>query len=191
MEIDSSNTTNSSGTTGPVLMSNRCHAKASCNKLGLAEGLTPVYAANGMNFCALTYASISATSNVDWEAATAILTSGGYRLPTEMEWMWAAMGAHDDGQGGGTDTTGYAKAFAASTGSNAIGDNEWYCTNRSNKANPAGTEADNELGFYDINGNVCEWCWDWYGSYPTGTQTDCRGGRFGHDPRQSRWQLEQ
>lgn len=90
--------------------------------------------------------------------------------------MWAAMGATSGyGYTGGTYTTGYAKAFAGSTGSNAIGDYVWYADNSSDSTHPVGTKLPNELGLYDISGNVYEWCWDWYGDYPVGTQTDYRG----------------
>jgi formylglycine-generating enzyme required for sulfatase activity len=140
--------------------------------------------------------SIPTTNNADWNAAIATWTNSGYRLPTEMEWMWAAMGAPADGQSGGTNTTGYAKAFAGSTGSNAIGDYAVYGFYDSTKidgqtltarTNPVGskTSGANELGLYDMSGNVNEWCWDWHALYPTGTQIDYRGavpdiGRVAH-----------
>ncbi|MBU1068901.1 SUMF1/EgtB/PvdO family nonheme iron enzyme [Myxococcota bacterium] len=178
---DPSNTTYSSGTSDPVQQVSWYDAIAFCNKLSILEGLTPVYAVSGVDFSALTYAQIPTATNADWNAATANWAANGYRLPTEMEWMWAAMGA-DTGAPGVTNTTGYLKAFAGSTGSNAIGDYAWYTTNSASKTHPAGTKLPNELGLYDLSGNVWEWAWDWYASsYPTGTLTDIRGPASGAD----------
>ncbi len=169
----------SSGTTDPVTYINSYHTIAFCNKLSLAEGLTPVYSVNGVDFSTLTYASIPTTDNADWNAATVTWTNNGYRLPTEMEWLWAAMGATSDRSygytGSGVNTTGYTKAFAGSTGSNSIGDYVWYNTNSSSKTHPVGSKVANELGLYDMSGNVLEWCWDWHGAFPTGILTDYRG----------------
>jgi formylglycine-generating enzyme required for sulfatase activity len=180
MGNDPSSTTFSSGTGDPVQQANWYHAIAFCNKLSLAEGLTPVYAVSGItDWATLTYASIPTSSDATWDAATATWTNNGYRLPTEMEWMWAAMGAPADGQGGGTNTTGYLKGYAGSTegaGQTNLGDYAWYS---SDKTHPAGTKLANELGLYDMSGNVWEWCWDWYATYPSGTQTDYRGAASG------------
>ena len=105
----------SSGTDDPVQMVNWYHAIAFCNKLSIDEGLTPVYSVTGIDFSTLTYAGIPTEAHVDWNDATANWDADGYRLPTEMEWMWAAMGAPADGQGGSTNTTGYQKGYAGST----------------------------------------------------------------------------
>lgn len=182
ISTDTTASTGSTTITDPVQKANWYHAIAFCNKLSLAEGLTPVYAVTGVNFTTLTYASIPTTNNATWNAATATWTNNGYRLPTEMEWMWAAMGAPADGQGGGTNTTGYLKGYAGSTegaGQTNIVNYAWYSINSSSKTHPAGTKTANELGLYDMSGNVYEWCWDWYASYPTGTQTDYRGAAAG------------
>ena len=195
MGTDPSDTTQSSGTTDPVQKENWYHAIAFCNKLSMAEGLMPVYAVTGVNFTTLTYASIPTISNADWNAATANWTNNGYRLPTEMEWIWAAMGAPADGQGGGTNTTGYLKGYAGSTegaGQTNIDNFAWYSSNSSSKTHPVGTKTANELGLYDMSGNVWEWTWDWSAVYPTGTQTDYRGAASGTSRvrRGSGWGLD-
>ena len=183
---DPSNVTYSSGTSDPVQQVSWYDAIAFCNKLSLAEGLTPVYSVSGVNFSTLTYAQIPTATNADWNAATANWAANGYRLPTEMEWMWAAMGA-DLANPGATNTTGWAKAFAGSTGSNLIGDYAVFGYNTSEtgrtttqRSNPVGSKVANELGFHDLSGNVWEWAWDWYATpYPPGTVTDYRGPASG------------
>jgi formylglycine-generating enzyme required for sulfatase activity len=189
MGTDPSETSYSSGTSDPVQMVNWYHAIAFCNKLSIAEGLTSVYSVSGINFTTLTYAAIPTTSDATWDAATADWTANGYRLPTEMEWMWAAMGATSDGISadivGGVNTGGYTKGYAGSIEAGGaqvnIGDYAWTWENSSGNdmSQPVGTKLPNELGLYDMSGNVWEWCWDWDGIYPTGTQSDYRGAASG------------
>ncbi|PKN22320.1 MAG: hypothetical protein CVU65_15270, partial [Deltaproteobacteria bacterium HGW-Deltaproteobacteria-22] len=182
---DPSNVTYSSGTNDPVQRVNWYDAIAFCNKLSIAEGRTQVYGVSGVDFSTLTYAAIPTSDNATWNAATANWSANGYRLPTEMEWMWAAMGA-DTENPGAVNTTGYANAFAGSTGTNAIGDYAVFGYNGSEvgrtttmRSNPVGSKWANELGFHDLSGNVREWAWDWYGTYPSGTVTDYRGPASG------------
>jgi sulfatase modifying factor 1 len=192
---------------GPVQMTNWYHALVFCNKLSMREGLTPVYTIGGSTDPAVWIAAnggiVPITSNATWNAATPNWAASGYRLPTEMEWMWAAMGATSDRSNGyagtGTNTTGYArsgdivggvntggytKGYAGSTeladAQLNIGDYAWYSVNAGSTTHPVGTKAANELGLYDMSGNVAEWCLDWYADpYPTGALNNYRGAVSG------------
>jgi formylglycine-generating enzyme required for sulfatase activity len=179
MGKDPSDTEYSSFIYDPVQMANWYDAIAFCNKLSIAEGLTPVYSVSTVSdWEALAYASIPDGPDVDWNEAAADWDADGYRLATEMEWMWAAMGA-DTADPGAVNTTGYSKAFAGSTGTNNINDYAWYVSNTF-ATHPSGGKSANELNLYDMSGNVFEWCWDWYEDpYPTGAVSDYRGAASG------------
>jgi len=178
---DPSDVSYSTTTNSPVQQLNWNHAIAFCNKLSIKEGLTPVYEVAGVDFASLTYSQVPMSFNVYWNAVSVNWNANGYRLPTVMERMWAAMGA-DAANPGAVNLTGYAKAFAGSTGANLIGDYAVFGYNTSetgrtttNRTNPVASKLANELNIYDLSGNVSEWLWDWYGTYPDGTLTDFRG----------------
>lgn len=110
--------------------------------------------------------------NVSWNDAQEFirklneLTGKTYRLPTEAEWEYAARG--------GAQRKGYKYS-----GSNSIGDVAWYYGNSGSETHPVGQKNPNELGLYDMSGNVWEWCSDWYGDYSSQAQTNPQGPSSG------------
>lgn len=94
------------------------------------------------------------------------LTGVNFRLPTEAEWEFAARG--------GNKRSGYKYA-----GSNTIGNVAWYSGNSSSKPHAVAQKLPNELGLYDMSGNMHEWCQDWYGSYSSAAQTNPTGPASG------------
>lgn len=94
------------------------------------------------------------------------MTGKNFRMLTEAEWEYAARG--------GKKSRGYKYA-----GSRTLDDVGWYNSNSSSTTHDVGQFDPNELGIYDMSGNVWEWCFDWYGSYESGSQTNPFGSSSG------------
>ena len=137
-----------------------------CNWLSEQEGYAKAYDSNGNLL------------DVSGSKTTDIKKVEGYRLPTEAEWEYAARG--------GQKTKGYKYS-----GSNNLDEVGWYGSNSGSKTHEVGTKKANELGIYDMSGNVWELCHDWYASYTSGTQTDPTGPNSGfyHLRRGGSWSV--
>jgi formylglycine-generating enzyme required for sulfatase activity len=153
-----------------------------CNARSEMAGKVPAY------YTSAALAVVYRTGDLDI-SNSCVNWNAGYRLPTEAEWEKAARGGLS-GQRfpwGNTISESQANYSAYPTGySYDLGPYTGYNTNfdigNYPYTSPVNYFAPNGYGLYDMAGNVWQWCWDWYGSYSSGSQTDPRGpttGQYG------------
>jgi formylglycine-generating enzyme required for sulfatase activity len=143
-------------------------AIAFCNKLSARLELTPVYTVSGVSdWAAITYGAIpkdtgtstpAGTGNADWNAVAWDTGADGFRLPTEMEFVWAAIGADALDPGEQNDPGDLTNCWAGKELGLALND----CANHRDNGGmqDVGKKAPNVLGIYDLNGNAGEIIWD-------------------------------
>jgi formylglycine-generating enzyme required for sulfatase activity len=161
----------SCGSTCPVEKVSWWDAVAYCNALSKKEGLQECYTLSG---CSGTPGVVFACTGVTFVG----LSCTGYRLPTEAEWEYAARA--------GTTTSTYngtidAEHLYCEQPNPVLDPIAWFCGNSGGTTHPVKQKQPNAWGLHDMLGNVWEWCWDWYDSYPGGAVTDPTGPGTGSD----------
>jgi formylglycine-generating enzyme required for sulfatase activity len=146
----SSYTTGTDAPLRPVEQVSWYDAVLYCNALSKLSGLDTCY----------TYTQSNAMD------AVCNFTKNGYRLPTEAQWEYACRAGSTTGYWWGPDTNG-------------MGDRVWWSGNSNNTTHPVATKLANAWGLYDMEGNVWQWCNDWYGAYTAEAVTDPTGSATG------------
>ena len=93
-------------------------------------------------------------------------------MPTEAEWEYAAKGGNLSND---LDLRNGEKTYYKYAGSDNGNDVAWYYQNSGRKIKPVGNKKTNELGIYDMSGNILEWCNDWFGNYSKDKQNNPKG----------------
>ncbi|ASB48783.1 formylglycine-generating enzyme family protein [Alkalitalea saponilacus] len=162
IEVMGYNPSQFSGDNLPVDMVSWYECILYCNRRSEVEGFTPYYIVDTLK---IDLNNFSEFDDLKWSVKINE-AADGYRLPTEIEWDYAASG--------GIKSNNYIYS-----GSNNLKDVAWYWRNSGNiyldgkwswvniennhsRTRPVGQKRPNELGLYDMSGNVREWCWDWY-----------------------------
>ena len=140
------------------------------NRLSIARGLTPAYSIGGSTNPD-DWGPVPTSWNTTWNAVTIVAGSTGYRLPTEAQWEFAARG--------GIVCNGNYTFSGSNTADEVAWYGYWDGGNSGGRTHEVGTRQPNALGLYDMSGNVWEWVWDWFGTYPDYPETDPTGASSG------------